>query len=170
MREPTLYILCGLPFSGKTTLARQLADKLHLYHIEVDAIKRERGIGLEGQRTSESEWEAIFAEADRRLIATLERGRTVLYDATNYARDVRDHLRTLAVQHGAFSAIIYVPADAAAADRRRQANRTTSQRGQVRDEEFNDVVTGFQEPTEDENVLRYDPSVPLADWISRTFR
>jgi predicted ATPase len=33
--KPTLYILCGLPFSGKTTLARALADRCGFVHTEV---------------------------------------------------------------------------------------------------------------------------------------
>ena len=170
MAKPTLHILCGLPFAGKTTIAKKLAEKLGMHHIEVDIIKRELGIGLDGQSTSELEWEEIFAESYRRLIAALQRGENVLFDATNYDRGVRDHLRKLANQLGASCAVIYVAADADIANQRRQQNQATEERQKVRDEEFNEVVTGLEVPTDDENVLRYDPSTDIDDWIARTFK
>jgi broad-specificity NMP kinase len=33
MSEPTLYILCGLPFAGKTTLAKELVKHFGFVHI-----------------------------------------------------------------------------------------------------------------------------------------
>jgi predicted kinase len=141
-----------------------------MYHIEVDAVNREMGIGLHGQFTSEPEWEEIFAESYRRSIAALQRGENVLFDATNYARGVRDHLRKLANQQGASSAVIYVAADADIANQRRQQNQAKEERQKVRDEEFDEVVTGLEVPTEDENVVRYDPSTDIDEWIARTFQ
>lgn len=33
---PTLYLIRGVPGSGKTTLARAMADALHAFHVETD--------------------------------------------------------------------------------------------------------------------------------------
>lgn len=170
MARPILYILCGLPFAGKTTIAQKLVQKFSMHHIEVDAIRRERGIGIEGQTISERAWERIFAESYCRLVAALRRGENVLYDATNYDKGVRDHLRELAYQQGAVTAVIYVATSADVANQRRQHNETIRQRRKVADEDFNEVVTGFEVPAEDENVLWYDPSTPIDEWIARTFR
>lgn len=170
MAKSTLYILCGLPFAGKTTIAKKLAEIPGMYHVEVDMIKRELGFGLDGKSTTEPEWAQIFAESYRRLIAALEAGQNVLFDATNYARGVRDQLRKLAHQQGAACAVIYVVVSADVANRRRQQNQVTLEREKVRDEEFDEVATGFDVPTNDENVMRYDPSTDIEDWITCTFQ
>lgn len=36
MKTPRLYILCGLPFSGKTTLAKKLEKRLGFVLIDID--------------------------------------------------------------------------------------------------------------------------------------
>lgn len=168
--KPTLYILCGVPFAGKTTLASRLAETRHMHHIQVDAIRRERGIGLAGQLISEAEWEEVFAESYRRMAAALELGEDVVFDATNYSRSVRDHLRMLSDRQGASTAVIFVAIDADTANSRRQQNEAAPQRDHVGDDEFREVVRDFQEPAEDEHVLRYEAGMPLDDWIAYTFR
>jgi adenylate kinase family enzyme len=35
-KKPTLYIFIGLPFSGKTTYSKMLAEKLHITRISFD--------------------------------------------------------------------------------------------------------------------------------------
>ncbi len=44
---PRVYILCGLPFAGKTTLARTLAQHLDLPRVSIDEINGERGLGFD---------------------------------------------------------------------------------------------------------------------------
>lgn len=40
----TLYLLCGLWLSGKSTLARAMAERASMALISFDAINRERGL------------------------------------------------------------------------------------------------------------------------------
>ncbi|MFW5810987.1 MAG: AAA family ATPase [Thermodesulfobacteriota bacterium] len=40
MRKATLYILSGLPGSGKTTVARRLVKQLRAVHVRVDTIEQ----------------------------------------------------------------------------------------------------------------------------------
>ncbi len=45
----TLYLLCGLAFSGKTTISRAVVSFLHCPYISLDEINHERGLfGGEG--------------------------------------------------------------------------------------------------------------------------
>ena len=37
--NPTLIVICGWPFSGKTSLAERLRDKLGLHHIDIDEVR-----------------------------------------------------------------------------------------------------------------------------------
>lgn len=38
MEKSTLYILCGLPFSGKTVLTKKLIEKLGYASVNIDDI------------------------------------------------------------------------------------------------------------------------------------
>ena len=41
---PLLMIVCGLPFSGKTSMASGLASALeNIVHVDIDSINTERG-------------------------------------------------------------------------------------------------------------------------------
>ena len=48
MSEPTLYILCGLPFAGKTTLAKELVKHFGFVHIDIDQIYTNFCVWLRG--------------------------------------------------------------------------------------------------------------------------
>jgi adenylate kinase family enzyme len=44
MSESKLYILCGLPFAGKTTLAKELVKRFGFVHIGIDQINTNFGV------------------------------------------------------------------------------------------------------------------------------
>ena len=52
----TLYLLCGMPFSGKTTLGKHLTAKLNAFYISLDEINHSRGL-FGGEGISIEEWE-----------------------------------------------------------------------------------------------------------------
>jgi predicted kinase len=169
MPTPRLYILCGLPFAGKTTLAGVLSDHLGLARLALDDIICEWGVGLDGRPIPAEHWAAAYNEAYRRLDALLRAGRSVVYDATNYRRAHRRRLERIAARHGATTQVIYLDVAEAEARRRWQQNRVTRERWDVRAEDFAKVVDHFEPPDPDEGVLHYDPAVPPAQWIAQTF-
>jgi predicted kinase len=164
-----VYILCGLPFAGKSTLARALAHARGLAYVELDAINAERGLGLDGAAIAPETWDATYAESYRRVDESLGAGRAVIYDATNFTRAQRDRARAIAARHQVPATVLYVDVSPAVAIQRWQRNRETGQRFDVRDDDFAQVVDHFEPPTGDERVLRYEPSMPLATWVRRHF-
>lgn len=46
-------------------------------------------------------------------------------------------------------------------------NRQTGARFDVRDDNFDQAVTGFEPPTPDERALRYDGASPPEEWLAR---
>lgn len=169
MDEPCLYILCGLPFAGKTTLARALERQLGIAIVELDAVNKARGVGLHGEAISPEEWDRTYAEAYRQLDAFLAAGQSVLFDATNFTKAQRDSLRTLAGKRGASSLVIYLDVSEAEARRQWLQNRTTDKRYDVRDEDFAQVVNYFEPPAPEEQAVRYRPSQPADEWIRQMF-
>ena len=167
MGQLHLFILCGLPFAGKTTLARELGQRLGFARVEIDAINAERGVWDDRHGMSPEEWDETYRESYRRLEALLRAGRSVIYDATNFTREQRDRPRAIAARHGVPATVIYLDVPEAEARRRWRHNRETGRRADVRDEDFALVATAFEPPAGDEAAVRYDPGAPLDEWIAR---
>jgi predicted kinase len=163
-----LYITCGLPFAGKTTLAREIGQRLGWTYIALDDINAGREVGLSGAPISSLDWSKSYAEAHRQLGQALAEGNTVIYDATNFSRKERARLRTIAARQGAAVTVIYLRLAEGEAQRRWQANRRSRSRYDVRDEDYALVESNFEPPLDDEDMLTYDGSQPAAEWIART--
>lgn len=162
-----VYILCGLPFAGKTTLAKALVERLGFARVDMDEINTRKGMGLHGEAIVQEEWDDTYAESYRQLDQLLQAGQSVLFDAANFTKAQRDYLRTIAAKHGASAQVIYVDVSETEARERWLQNRITQQRYDVRDDDFAYVVTYFAVPTPDEHVLRYHPSQTVDEWIEQ---
>jgi predicted kinase len=162
-----LFILCGLPFAGKTTLAKALQERLGFARVDMDEINARKGVGLHGEAIEQVEWDRTYAESYRKLEQWLQAGQSVLFDAANFTKAQRDHLRSIAAKHGASAQVIYLDVPESEARRRWLQNRVTHQRYDVRNDDFAHVVTYFDVPTPDEHVLRYHPSQPVDEWIEQ---
>ena len=77
-RAPALYIMCGCPFAGKTTLALALVRQLGLRRVAIDDINEERGIWDDVVGLTPDEWATTYAEAHRRIDALLAEGHAVI--------------------------------------------------------------------------------------------
>lgn len=169
MKKVCLYILCGLPFSGKTTLASELVSRLGISRVAIDEINNERGIWDDETGLSPEEWANTYQEAYRRIGSLLGQGRSVVDDSVNFTRELRDHLRAIAESYGAATIVIYVDVPLSEVRRRWLENRQTGMRADVRDNDFANVVEHFERPTEDENVLCYDGAISAAAWVDLVF-
>lgn len=168
--KPCLYILCGLPFAGKSTLAHALVEQFGFVHIDMDQINKERGFGITGNTSiSAEDWAVTYEESYKRTEEALASGKTVIHDSVNFTRVQRDTLRTIARAHNIPATVIYVDTPREIAKKRWQHNRMIKGRNDVRDEDFAEVADNFQAPTEDERVLYFDQSMPSRDWIDTHF-
>lgn len=154
---PMLHALCGLPFAGKSTVAAELASEVGAPIVRLDAINAERGLGLNAEPIPEDEWDRSYAEAYRRLDQTLASGNSVIFDHVNFTRAERDRLRHIAAKRGARVQIVYVSVAVDEARRRLLANRETRARYDVRDDDFEHVVTHFEPPDNETDVIRRQP-------------
>jgi len=163
-RAPYLYILCGLPFSGKSTLAHALSRSLNLQVVAMDRVNDERGLGHNGQRITAQQWFETYAACYRRLTEALEARRSVIFDAPSFTRGQRDELRALADECGASVRVVYVQVPNEVARLRWQANRANARRHDVRDDDFSLVEINFEAPTPDEEPLIYDGESEPSEW------
>ena len=82
-----VYVMCGLPGSGKTTIARQIAADLDAVVISSDSIREE----LYGDESVQSNPSVVFNVLYSRAHAAIDDNLSVILDATNVKK--RDRAR-----------------------------------------------------------------------------
>lgn len=83
-----IIVLIGLPASGKSTLARELADKETAIILSSDTLREE----LYGDINDQTHNTEVFEEMNQRTNQFIKEGYNVIYDATNLNRKRRIHL------------------------------------------------------------------------------
>lgn len=91
--------MCGIPGSGKSTVAEELKRKHNAIRISPDEIRRM----LSGDTNDQSRNADVFAIAHRATESNLLQGNRVVFDATNTRPESRAQLLDLARQTGATS-------------------------------------------------------------------
>ena len=80
MNKPKLYIMIGISASGKSTIAKQIAERDNCIIVSSDTI---RGEICEGGVSDQSKNEEVFRIFHRRIKENLLKGNNVIADATN---------------------------------------------------------------------------------------
>jgi len=166
MNKAVQYLLCGLPFSGKTTLGKALEKQLGWVHINLDDIKADKGYGgVSDDDVPDAAWPTIFAEADQRLLVALKSGKNVANETAWVTRQWRDRARAVATKAGFTTKVIYLKVPEEIAKKRQKENRRHQLRYDTRDSEFSGYVQEFEKPVDEEDVIVYDPTIPVEEWI-----
>lgn len=129
---PRLIATIGLPFSGKSTASRALADAMQCERVAVDEIM----VKLPAGSTQEHMWLARYRIAHRRMEELLSAGETVVFDAVNHRRHQRDRLRRLARRCGTGIRFVWLDTPESVTLDRRHRNRTNPTRADVPDHDF----------------------------------
>lgn len=159
------FLLCGLAFSGKTTLARAIAERLSLAYVSLDEINAERGVGPGGEGLPGEEWERSHAVAEARLASAFSGGGGAVLDDTGCFRWLRDRYRELARRHGVQTTVVFVDTPLDAIRARIAENALVPRRGRITDEVFARHVAEFEPPQPDESNVRFTPSGEIGSWI-----
>jgi predicted kinase len=91
---PTLFVLIGLPGSGKSHWAQANADRISAVVVGSDEVRVE----FQARGQNPYDGDAVFAEVERRARAHLQADRSVTLDATHYQRRHRRYAIDLARQ------------------------------------------------------------------------
>ncbi|HEY7093872.1 MAG TPA: AAA family ATPase [Ktedonobacterales bacterium] len=165
-KRPRLYIVFGIPFSGKSTIVRELVRQSGCRAIDIDAINTARGVGIAGSAITPEDWEISFARALAQLDDALAAGESVAYDGHVWSRTQREDFRAVTAAAGADITFIYLDVPESVARERWQANRQTAQRHDVPDNLFTQAVALMEPPDETESVMRYEGEAPVAAWVA----
>jgi predicted kinase len=160
-----VYAMCRLAFSGKSTLARRIADELSIPLISLDAINHERGL-RGGEGMSIAQWEETSATAMDRLRRRLGEGELAVVDDTFSRRFLRDRCKAVALEFGAGFTVVLVDTPIDEIRARRDANYRHPTRHHVRDDIFEDHYRSFQFPAADEPVVRVTDRFDQGAWLN----
>ncbi len=103
----TIFLICGLPGSGKTYFAKHLAEYLGAAHISSDRVRDE--MDMMGQYNNRSK-EVVYEEMRQQVIKAIEKYRVVIVDATFFSRQMRQPFFEVANAYDVFFHIIEVTA------------------------------------------------------------
>jgi predicted kinase len=152
--EPRLVLLCGLPASGKTTLARQLAESYNAVRLNPD--EWESALDVDPfDEGFQARLEAEFWELTQRLLVL---GTSVVLEWGFWARSERDEKREAARTLGVAVELRFLdaPYDALVS---RVVARHAAGGIAITESDMGRYQGIFQPPTDDELAL-YDPPLP----------
>ncbi len=148
----TLHLMVGLPFSGKTTLAKEIEQERSALRLTPD----EWQIGLFGQDAEEPEHDARhgFIEAMLWNIASraLELGTNVILDYGFWAREEREDFRARAKRLGASSEVHFldVPEEELLKRLAIRNSQPSPESFHISEESMKPWIAFFQKPTPEE--------------------
>lgn len=168
MGKPILYIVTGLPFSGKSVLSRELVRRFGFGYASVDDEITSGGHDV--TTMDQSDWNDVYARAFEKLETMLRAGGTVVFDGASLTRTERQSLRDTAQQCGAEPLVVYVDTPAAVVAARRRQNMTTRERAHLHDETMSKALSMFEEPTAAERPVVYNAGLDLDRWVAENMR
>jgi len=161
-REPRLIATIGLPFSGKSTLARALAQALPAELVELD--------GMTGKHADfpvePGAWIRRYQLAHEQIHRVLaDSGHFVVFDAVNHRRHQRDRLRRIASEAGVGMRFVWLDVPAGIAHARLRRNWLAPARRDVPDLAFSEIEDAFEAPDGEPDGLVFDGTIPSARWV-----
>lgn len=160
--------MCGLSFSGKTTLARKITERLQCAYLSLDDINAERGL-WGGDGIPVKEWERTHTLARERLETWMVTGKDAVVDDVNNLRWLRDRWRAAASAGRYRTLVIYLDIPQAELIERRRENEMTVERKGITEAVWAKHLSEFEPPGADEHVLRYGPAEDAASWVISHF-
>ena len=164
-----LYIMCGQAFSGKSTLAKEIAKYAGATLVSQDAIRfeKEKEVKLLGQKP---DYHEVLEISKQKIQEALRRGVSAVFDNTNAGFKHREEFRQIANECKARSVVVYLNTSDEELKKRQEANRITKERHDVNEEELQKVRDRFEAPTSNENVLVYFPNEDIPEWLQRSIK
>lgn len=169
-----LVITCGLPATGKSSVAREVAEAAGMRYYSSDIVRKE----LQGLARTERRYERYdagiyspkfhektYAALLKRARADLEAGRSVVLDASYIRRDHRKAAAAVATELGAQFAVLHTTADEALVRRRLEERlREGRDPSDARWVIYTGQKRRFQRPTEVEEMrlIEIESSRPAA--------
>jgi predicted kinase len=148
--------MCGLPFSGKTYLAKRLSQKNDCLIVSIDDIRESLGFYWDKHEAHAEDWDKIFKLVNDKIAALLKAGNSVIYDSANQDKASRDRFSKLAKDLSCDYKIIFINTPLEVIQERRRNNLTSHDRFDLPEKYFKAALATFEPPSKEErNVVTY---------------
>ena len=164
----TLYLMCGMPFSGKTTLGKSIAEYLGSKYISLDEINEARGL-YGGEGISVEEWEKTHLLAMEQLRSLVQLRQDIVVDDTSCFRWLRERFGSFVKQYDYQMIVVFLDIPLSIIRKRIDQNELTQTRHRVRQEIIEQMAKTFEPPQPDENAIKYYADQPIDKWIAQHF-
>lgn len=162
-----LYIFCGIPFSGKTTIAKKISDKFGFSRIDLDDVKFGLfGNDVKDENLSQKDWDKVYATMYEKIGSELRNGKTVIQDTGNFTAKERLLVKNIAKDIKLETIEVYINTPVEVARKRLVKNRETKDRFNIRDEDFESTIAEMETPKE---AIIYNYPESVDDWIDKNF-
>lgn len=162
MNEQTLYILCGEAFSGKSTLAKNIADYYQSKIVGRDEVyfATEEILALENTPEEELDlfWDNLWPIVLQGTKNNLLIGNSVVVDDNCFYLRQRDELRAIALKLGVRSILVYLDTPKELLLERKRNNKITRERHDIPSAWINEDAQIFERPAETENPVIFAPT------------
>lgn len=163
-----LLILCGIPFSGKTTLAKKITDKLNFKRIDLDEIKfKTYGSQVRDEEINQVGWDGIYQQMYKEIGEAFENGFSVVHDTGNFTVQERGLISSIAKKKSLPFHTIFMNIPVSLAKQRLEENRKTNKRFDISDESFLSAVREMEPPTNEENPIFYNYDQDIDEWVAK---
>ena len=166
MNNPTLYILCGLPFSGKSTFGKALSQQIGAEYIGFDTTWEDMHDTIDEQ-DKDNTWRIVRDYGKNKARTFLIEGKSVVYDETNVGYDHRQELRDFAQKAGVDSTVVYINTPKEIISERMHKNITNPSRHNVEEENLKNAYEQFHEPQPPEKFVEYRPEMTVEEFVSK---
>ena len=164
----TLYIMCGVGFAGKSTLAKKIAEHTGATLVSQDATYFEKEEEWENlDPDSEEQWKMILDLSRAKMKDELKKGNSVVFDDTSLQISHRDELRLIAQETGAETKVVFLDTPIEIQKERQAQNKITGERHDVEQHHLDKAIEDLQPPTESENVIVVKPGYDFDDLMSQ---
>lgn len=141
---PTLYILCGFPYSGKSLLSKEIEKTTSIKRVSFDDIYDNLT-----KSNKDTTYEVGLKEVRDELIKNLKAGNSIVYDSTNLTSESRNNLKKLAENAGAQAKVVYLETPTVEIYRRRaQSIIDKSHRNTLTEKDMENAVGRLEAPTD----------------------
>jgi predicted kinase len=163
MKNQTLFILCGEAFSGKSTLAKQIAERYDAKIVGRDEIyfATEKILSLENtpDKDDDALWRNLWPLVLQGVKNQLLLGNSVVVDDNSLFFKQRDELRAIAQQVGIKSILIYLDVPSKVLKERKEQNKISQARHDVPSAWMDEDSGFFERPAKAEEPIIYTPDI-----------